>query len=113
SRPRGRRARIEPAGIHARPEFSQQARPRARKEFALMRKRSTMLFAIAGCAVVLGAGQASAAGHGASAVKTVRIVMRDPGCHWFAVGGKLKTTLSIKGPIALANHDIGTMKVAG
>lgn len=49
----------------------------------------------------------------ASSVKTVNVVMKDPGCHWFAVGGKFTTTLSVKGPIALANFDEATLKVAG
>ena len=39
--------------------------------------------------------------------------MHDPGCHWFSVGGKFTTKLSVKGPIALANFDEAALKVAG
>ena len=49
----------------------------------------------------------------ASSVRTVNVVMKDPGCHWFSVGGKFTTKLSVKGPIALANFDEATLKIAG
>jgi hypothetical protein len=46
-------------------------------------------------------------------MKTVRIVMHDPGCHSFAVGGKFLTKLSVKGPVSLANYDEAALKVVG
>ena len=49
----------------------------------------------------------------ASAPTTVRVVMHDPHCHWFAVGSSYKTTLSVKGPARLANYDESTILVAG
>jgi len=39
--------------------------------------------------------------------------MHDPGCHWFAAGSALKTTLSVKGPVKLRNLDEAALKVAG
>lgn len=78
-----------------------------------MRKPITILLPIAVCSFMLGVGQAAGAPNHVSAVKTVRIVMADPGCHWFSIGGKLKTTLSVKGPVTIANHDVGTLKIAG
>jgi hypothetical protein len=58
------------------------------------------------------AGQALAARH-TSTPRTVTVVMHDPGCHWFAVGGKFLTKLTVEGPIALANLDMSALKVAG
>jgi len=50
---------------------------------------------------------------GMKATKTIRIVMHDPGCHWFSVNGKLKTRLSVNRPVALVNYDIATLKAVG
>lgn len=78
-----------------------------------MRTPIILLVTIAVCSIVLGVGKAAGAADEAKTTKTVPIVMRDPGCHWFSVGGKLKTTLSVKGAVTLVNHDMGTLKVAG
>jgi hypothetical protein len=48
-----------------------------------------------------------------SSPATVTVVMRDPGCHWFSVGGKLTTALSAKGPVSLANFDEAALKIVG
>ena len=53
----------------------------------------------------LGAGQAFAQPTHARTVTKVTIVMHDPGCHWFSVGGKLKTKLVVAGPARLLNVD--------
>jgi hypothetical protein len=64
-------------------------------------------------ALALGAGQALAAGsHHNSTPKTLKVVMRDPGCHWFLVHGKDVKTTSVAGPIRLQNFDEDTIKVA-
>jgi hypothetical protein len=63
--------------------------------------------------LALGATQALAHPSQARATRTVMVVMHDPGCHWFSVGGAYKTTLSIKGPVKLRNFDEATLKVAG
>lgn len=49
----------------------------------------------------------------AHAEKTVTVVMRDPGCHWFQVGTSFRTSLVVKGPVSLVNYDIAALKVAG
>jgi hypothetical protein len=64
-------------------------------------------------ALALGAGQALAAGsHHSSTPKTLKVVMHDPGCHWFLVHGKAVKTASVAGPIRLQNLDEATLKIA-
>jgi hypothetical protein len=64
-------------------------------------------------ALALGAGQALAAGsHQSSTPKTLKVVMHDPGCHWFLVHGKDVKTASMAGPIRLQNLDEAALKVA-
>ena len=43
----------------------------------------------------------------------VTVVMRDPGCHWFAVGNGFKKSLSVSGPVSLRNIDEAALKIAG
>ena len=47
------------------------------------------------------------------AATKVTVVMRDPGCHWFAVGKTFKTTLAVKGPVSLVNYDEAMLKIVG
>jgi hypothetical protein len=62
---------------------------------------------------LLSLGAAGAAlGHNGG-TKTVTVVMHDPGCHWFSVGGKFVTKLSVTGPVKLANYDEKTLRIAG
>jgi hypothetical protein len=77
-----------------------------------VRRSLTSLLAVVTGVLILVAGQAFAADKTATA-KTVTVVMRDPGCHWFAVNGTFTTTMSVRGPVALANDDIATLKIAG
>src|SRR5689334_4021871 len=49
----------------------------------------------------------------ASASKVVPIVMRDPGCHWFAVGGKFSTKYISHGPVSVQNLDMAPLKFVG
>jgi hypothetical protein len=78
-----------------------------------MRTSLGIVFVAAAGWLLLAAGQAgAAAGHPVRAT-TVTVVMHDPGCHWFSVGGKLRKTLSVKGPVALLNVDEAALKVAG
>lgn len=60
-----------------------------------------------------GTGQALAATSSAHSLKTVTVVMRDPGCHLFAVHGTFVKKLSVKGPVALKNLDEAALKVVG
>ena len=79
-----------------------------------MTKSTTILLPLAACSLLFAGSQvAGAAGNVSTTTKTVRVVMHDPGCHWFSVGGKFTTKLSVKGPIALANFDEAAIKVAG
>lgn len=76
-----------------------------------MRSTLIIFFVLAAAALIPSGGQALGADR--TAARTVTVVMRDPGCHWFAVNGKFTTTLAVRGPIALANHDMATLKIAG
>ena len=49
--------------------------------------------------------------HHAAAPKTLKIVMHDPGCHWFQVGTKFTKTATANGAIRLVNLDEATLKV--
>jgi len=71
----------------------------------------TIVLTLALIASVALAGQAFARPTHASQVKTLQIVMKDPGCHWFSVGGKLATTASVAGPVKLVNYDEAALKV--
>ena len=72
-------------------------------------KKLTALALAAVAAFVL-AGQATPRSSG---VTTVRVVMHDPGCHWFAVGRAYRTTLAVTGPASLLNQDETTLRVTG
>lgn len=51
--------------------------------------------------------------HHAAGPKTLRIVMHDPGCHWFELHGKFTKTATIKaGRVRLVDLDEATLKVA-
>jgi hypothetical protein len=43
----------------------------------------------------------------------VKVVMRDPGCHWFAVGANLKTKLAVSGTAKLLNLDEAALEIKG
>jgi hypothetical protein len=62
-------------------------------------------------AVSVTAGEALATN--AKAPSTLKVVMHDPGCHWFAVGGKFALKASVAGPVKVTNLDEATLKVTG
>ena len=65
------------------------------------------------CAGAVGTGQALATTHHQSAQKTLKIVMHDPGCHWFRVNGKLAKADTVKAShVRLVNLDEAGLKVA-
>lgn len=70
------------------------------------------LLSIAAAALATGQAFATNATH-ARAASTLKVVMRDPGCHWFAVGAKFTTKTTVMGPVKVANLDEGALKVAG
>ena len=63
------------------------------------------------CAGVFGTGRALATtSH--HATKTVKIVMHDPGCHWFMLHGKYATKDTVKaGHVRLVDQDEAGLKV--
>jgi hypothetical protein len=77
-------------------------------------KISTLSLAVAAtiCAGAVGAGQALARTTHQAAPKTLKIVMHDPGCHWFMQSGKLTTKAAVTGRVRLVNFDEAALKVA-
>jgi hypothetical protein len=77
-----------------------------------MKKSLALALTLISIAVVsVTAGQAFATSH--RAPSTLRVVMHDPGCHWFAIGGKFTTTATVVGPVKVTNLDEATLKVTG
>lgn len=76
-----------------------------------MTRIRTALVLVVALAVAGGAGQALAKPSQA-ATPTLRIVMHDPGCHWFFAGGRFLKTDSTVGPVRVANFDEATLKAA-
>ena len=75
-------------------------------------KKISFVLAIAALFTV-GAGFAGARPVAKQAIVPVTVVMHDPGCHWFSAGGKLSTTLSVKGIAKVTNYDEAALKVVG
>jgi hypothetical protein len=77
-------------------------------------KISTLSLAVAAAtfAGAFGVGQALATPSHHPATKTLQIVMHDPGCHWFKIGGKFTKTATVKGRVRLVDLDEATLKVA-
>ena len=77
--------------------------------------RKLILIAVAGLMVAAPA----AAGPSAKAGPTkLTVVMRDPGCHWFYLGGgpnhrRYATTVTRTGPVTLLNLDEAALKIKG
>ncbi len=76
-------------------------------------KKSIAIVLTVSALLVAAAGAAGAVSQHATTVKTVTVVMRDPGCHWFAVGASYKTSLTVRGPVSLRNLDMAALKIAG
>ena len=70
------------------------------------------LLSIAAAAFTTGQALATSGTH-AKAPSTLRVVMRDPGCHWFAVGTKFATEKTVVGSVKLVNLDEAALKVVG
>lgn len=68
---------------------------------------------VAGSAGVFAAGRALATtSQHATTTKTVKIVMHDPGCHWFLVHGKYKLTDTVTADrVRLVDQDEATLIV--
>ena len=60
------------------------------------------------------AASAAAVAHRTAApARTVKIVMHDPGCHFFQTTAGLKRTLHVSGTVNLVNMDEAALRVAG
>ena len=78
-------------------------------------KISVLALAVAAAigAGVFGTGRALATTSHHATTKTVKIVMHDPGCHWFMVHGKYATKDTVKAKqVRLVNQDEAALKVA-
>ena len=78
-------------------------------------KISLLALAVAAAiyAGVFGTGRALATTSHHATTKTVKIVMHDPGCHWFMVHGKYATKDTVKANrVRLLNQDEAALKVA-
>jgi hypothetical protein len=74
--------------------------------------KATLALAAASLAFSLAAGQAVARPASHHPV-TVTVVMHDPGCHWFAVGGEFRRTYAVRGPARLVDFDEAALVVVG
>lgn len=68
-------------------------------------KLSAVVLAVAAAAMLAFATPGRAA-----TPPTLRVVMHDPGCHWFAVAGKFTTHDTVSSPVRVLNLDINTLK---
>jgi len=78
-------------------------------------KIATLALALAAivCAGAFGTGQALATTHHQSTPQTLKIVMHDPGCHWFSIHGKLSATATVTASrVRLVDLDEAALKVA-
>jgi hypothetical protein len=71
----------------------------------------TFLIAAAALVLLVGGPASAASKHGSA--KQVMVVMHDPGCHWFSVGGKFLTKLTVSGPVSLVNYDEAALRIVG
>src|SRR5918912_2832778 len=76
-----------------------------------------ILILTATAALMLAAGAAAGPTSGTGATKLI-VAMRDPGCHWFYVGGgpghrKYVKSATRNGPVTLVNFDEATLIVKG
>ena len=77
--------------------------------------RKVILTAIAGLALAASAAAGTTASHGST---KLIVAMKDPGCHWFYVGGgpnqrKYVKTITRTGPVTLINLDEATLIIKG
>jgi hypothetical protein len=48
-----------------------------------------------------------------SRTAAIQVQMKDPGCHWFYVGGKYVKSLKTTGPVTILNLDEAALKYRG
>ena len=77
-----------------------------------MKRSLTFAVALAAGSLLVAAGPASAT-RTRTAPIAVTVVMHDPGCHWFSANGAYKRSLTVKGPVSLANKDMSALEIVG
>ncbi len=77
------------------------------------RVTASLLATITAAGVLAGAAATASAAQSSAKAKTIQIVMKDPGCHWFLVGGKYKTKFVAKGKTTFENLDEATLLFKG
>jgi len=66
----------------------------------------------ASAAGALASGRALASSSHQATTKTVKVVMHDPGCHWFMVNGKYRTKNTVQASrVRIVNVDEAALKV--
>lgn len=75
----------------------------------MTRTALVLIAAVTISSTAVGVGQALAK-PARTSTPTLRVVMHDPGCHWFFVGGKFLKTESLAGPVRILNLDEATLK---
>lgn len=79
----------------------------------MSKRLTTYVVAIAAAATMLAVTSVASASPGAAKLKVVNVVMKDPGCHWFSVGGKNLAKLSVNGATAFRNLDEAALVFKG
>ena len=75
-------------------------------------------FILIGITGLMVAAPAAAGPNAAAGPTKLTVVMRDPGCHWFYIGGgpdhrRYAKTVTRAGPVALLNLDEAALKIRG
>ena len=63
--------------------------------------------------VVIGIVALALAAPATAGSSTLVVAMRDPGCHWFAVGGKYSKSVVRHGSVRLVNRDEAALRIKG
>src|SRR5689334_7326691 len=63
--------------------------------------------------IVIGIVALALAAPATAGSSTLVVAMRDPGCHWFAVGGKYSKSVVRHGSVRLVNRDEAALRIKG
>jgi hypothetical protein len=63
--------------------------------------------------ILIGIGALALAAPAVAGPSTLVVGMRDPGCHWFQVGGKYTKSVTRHGAVRLVNHDEAALVIKG
>ena len=70
-----------------------------------MKRVTSILLVLAAAAALAVSATAAPAAKRAPKVNHVTVAMRDPGCHWFAVGTSFKKGMTVRGIAVVRNID--------